>query len=135
MNAGRLRLPSSERFAAQLRQLRDGDYEMVLERKRATRSQQQNRFYFGVVLRALSDHTGYPPDEIHEICKAKFLPKRLAVADGNGEIVGEFVIGGSTRKLTQQEFTDYMDAVTVWAGELGCAFDEYTPVLIGEIHA
>lgn len=122
INAGRLRLPSSEVFARQIRNLRDGDYEMRLERKKATRSHQQNRLYWGVILRALSEHTGYSPDELHEICKAKFLPKRLAVADGNGEIVGEFVIGGSTTKLSTQEFTDYLDAVSAWGATLGLSF-------------
>jgi hypothetical protein len=124
VNAGRLRLPASDRFAAQIRQLHDGDYEMVLERKRATRSHAQNRRYWKILL-GLSMHTGNTKDELHDICKAKFLPKTLAICDGNGVIVGEFVIGGSTRKLTPQEFTDYMDAVEAWALTLG----------VGEMHA
>jgi hypothetical protein len=111
-------------FATQLRQLRDGEVEIRIERKRATRNQQQNRLYWGVVLWALSEHTGYTPDELHEICKAKFLPKQLAVADGNGEVVGEFVIGGSTTKLSMGEFSDYLRQIKLWAAELGVVIPE-----------
>lgn len=122
INAGRLKVVWSAALTAQVRELRDGDYEMRLERKKATRSHQQNRLYWGVILRALADHTGYSTDELHEICKAKFLPKRLAVADGNGEIVGEFVIGGTTTTLSTKEFTEYLDAVTEWGLTLGLTF-------------
>ena len=47
---------------------------------------------------------GHTPDEMHEVLKAKFIPKRFAVADGNGEIRDELVIGGSTAILNTVEF-------------------------------
>lgn len=120
---GRLRIEQSNVFAAQLQSLRDGVVEIQIERKRATRSQQANRFYWGVLVDLVASHTGYTPDEIHEIFKAKFLPKRLAVQDGNGEIKGEFVIGGTTTKLTTGEFSDYCRAIEQWATEdLGIMF-------------
>ncbi len=71
-------------------------------------------------MQALSDHTGYTVDEMHDLCKAQFLPKRLAIADGNGEVVGEFVLGGSTRRLTTSEFHDYIEQVRQWAAGLDC---------------
>lgn len=103
-----------QRLAAQLR---DGHYELYVQRLRAARSQPQNRYYWGVVVAALADHTGYTPDELHEVLKQKFLPKALALLDGNGEVKGEFVMGGSTRTLKTDEFMDYLARVRRFAAE------------------
>lgn len=61
---------------------------------------------------------------MHDVLKAKFLPKTLAVQDGNGEIVGEFVIGGSTVKLDKQQFSDYVRDIKAWALTLGVEIPE-----------
>ncbi len=88
-----------------------------LVKKKATRSQKSNAFYWAVVVETLAEHTGYTPDEMHEVLKAKFLPKTLAIQDKNGEIVGEFVIGGSTVKLNTNQFSDYIRDIKTWARE------------------
>lgn len=115
IRCGKLRLRRSDLLAAQCRSLRDGEYELRIERRKATRSLQSNRFYWGVVIKALADYTGYSPNEVHEICKAKFLPKQAAICDRNGVVVDELVIGGSTAKLDPGEFTDYIEAIVTWA--------------------
>jgi hypothetical protein len=66
---------------------------------------------------ALSEHTGYTPDELHDYLKRRFLPKAVAMARRNGEIVDEQVIGGSTEKLAPTEYGDYLTAVVAWARE------------------
>lgn len=100
-----------------LRGRRDCDLEVVIERKHATRSLAQNALYWGVYVDLLAEHTGYTPDEVHELLKAKFLPKTLAVTDGNGEIKGEFVIGGTTTRLNKIEFGEYLRSIQHWAAE------------------
>ncbi len=119
VKAGRLEIRKRKQFKESLRRMRDGAVRVTVERVHATRSLQQSRFYWGVVVELLSDHTGYTPDEIHELLKAKFIPKKLAVTDGNGEIVGEFVIGGTTTKLNKIEFGEYMESIRQWAAEIG----------------
>lgn len=104
-------------FQTLARQLRDGHYEVHVARLQANRSPQANRYYWGVVIGALADHTGYTPNELHELLKMKFLPKSLALTDGNGEIKGEFVMGGSTRALTVAEFHRYIEDVRRFAAE------------------
>ncbi len=118
---------NSQRLDAMLRGRRDCDLEIIIERKHATRSLAQNAFYWSVVVASLSEHTGYTPDEIHEILKAKFLPKTRAITDRNGEIVGEFVIGGSTTALNKIEFGEYIEQVRVWAAELGVYIPDPDP--------
>jgi hypothetical protein len=125
VRGGRLRIVRSDVFAAGLAALRDGPVEIRIERQRATRSTEQNGWYWSCLVGLVAEHTGYTPDEIHEIYKAKFLPKRLAIADGNGEIRGEFVIGGTTARLSTSEFSEYCEAIRGWAAEaLGVAIPD-----------
>lgn len=114
-------------FTRALQSFRDGPVTVRIERKRATRSTQANRLYWGVYVATLSDYTGFTPDEMHEVLKAKFLPKRLAVCDRNGEVVDEYVLGGSTTKLDVVEFGDYLAAIQAWAQELGIEFPTEAP--------
>lgn len=118
---GKLFIRNRRDFDRQIAQMKDGwEIEIALTRRRATRSIQANAYYWGIVLHALSDHTGYTEDELHDICKAKCLPRRLAINNGNGEVVGEFVLGGSTRSLNTNEFYEYVERVRQWAAELDC---------------
>jgi hypothetical protein len=114
---GRLEVRNRKSFAAAIKRMRDGEVDITVSRHAATRSQQQNRFYWGVIVDLLSDHTGYTPDEVHELLKARFIPKKLAVCDGNGEIVGEYVIGGTTTKMNKIEFGEYVESIRRWAAE------------------
>jgi hypothetical protein len=114
---GKLYIRNRRDFDRQIGQMRDLEGEIVFIRRRATRSVQANRFYWGVVVELLSEHTGYTADEIHELLKAKFIPKRLAICDGNGEVCDEFVLGGSTRAMNKNEFYEYVEAIRRWSAE------------------
>ena len=125
---GRLKIRQSDVLGAQLAELRDGVVEIEVRRKRATRSQQANAWYWSQVVGRVAEHTGYTPDEIHDIYKAKFLPKRLAFADGNGEVKGEFVIGGTTTRLSKLEFYEYCESIREWAADtLGVVIPDPEP--------
>ncbi len=118
LEAGRIRLRSWPTMQATLRDWPDSEVFITIERKTARRSDAANRYYFAVVVKTISDYTGYSPDETHQALKALHLPKHLAFADGNGEVVGELVIGGSTRVLNNIEFGDFISRVRVWAQDV-----------------
>lgn len=125
IKAGRLMFHNRRAFDSAVSGLKDGwEVEVEISRLRATRSAQQNRAYWGVIIAALTDHTGYTPEEIHEILKCKFLPKELAILKDNGDVVDKFVMGGSTRGLDTQEFGDYMERIKEWAAQ---ELDLYIP--------
>jgi len=115
VEGGKLEIRNRAALSQALRGMKDGEVLIRIERLRATRSQRQNAWYWGVIVQMLADHTGYTPDEMHEVLKAKFIPKRFAVADGNGEIRDELVIGGSTVVLNTVEFGEYCEAIRGWA--------------------
>lgn len=63
---------------------RDGRYchacreiHRINSRKRRQQAAQKRT----VCIALVSEHTGYTPDEVHELAKQMFLPKRLAVTD------------------------------------------------------
>lgn len=114
--SGRLKV-NRRRLAELLRARRDCELTILIEKRHATRSAAQNAYYWAGVIGSISEHTGYTPDEVHELLKAKFLPKRMAVADKNGVIVDELVIGGTTTRLNRLEFGEYIERVRQWAAE------------------
>lgn len=115
---GKLYIRDRETFDEAIKRLDDRwMLEVSVKRLRATRSQKQNRYWWGVCIHLVSEHTGYQPEEIHEIAKQMFLPKRLCFSDGNGEVVGEFVMGGSTRTLKTDEFAEFVERFKQWAAE------------------
>jgi hypothetical protein len=116
---GKLRVKDAGKFSERLGRFRDGPVLLTVERKYATRSTAQNALYWACVVGLVAEHTGYTPDEIHDIYKAKFIPKAMAIADGNGEIVGEVVLGGSTTRMDTVQFSEFCERIREWAATLG----------------
>ena len=116
IKAGKLFIRDRSAFNSAISGLKDGwEVEIHVMRLQATRSQPQNRFYWGVVMAELSSYTGYTPEELHDLMKAKFLPKDRAFLDANGTVVEAFVIGGSTRGLDTAAFAEYVEKIREWA--------------------
>lgn len=87
------------------------------------RSNQQSRYYFGVVVDILSNHTGFTPEEMHEILKHKFLRDWKKIKTVNG--VFEYVYTKSTTILSTAEFENYLAKIREWAAiELNCQIPE-----------
>lgn len=79
---------------------------VVVRKDRKNRSDDQNRYYWGVIIDILGNHFGYTPDEMHEAIKLKFLRKKI----GRGpETVG------STTVLDTKEFSELVDKIIIWA--------------------
>lgn len=75
------------------------------------RSSPQNRYYHGVVLKYLSETTGFTLEEMHEVCKYKFLPYERA-----NRVTGETqTFGRSTTELNTSEYEEYLNNIRIWA--------------------
>lgn len=80
-----------------------------------TRSGNQSRYYWGVVLTMIASHTGHTTEEIHEIMKAKFLPREYVQIGKD-----TFQITKSTSVLSTFGMEEYLEQVRIFAGtELG----------------
>ena len=108
--------------------MRDGEVLISVERARATRSLLQNAWYWSQILRLIAEHTGYTVDELHEYCKQRFNPKRVAFCDHNGEITDERRIGRSTATLNRVTCGEYCEAIRSWAAaDLGVVIPDPDP--------
>ena len=128
---GRLHIRDRPAFDRQIAQLKETwELEITVRRLRATRSPNQNRWYWSQVVGLVAQYTGSTPDEIHDIYKAKFLPRIVSLPNiRTGEIVAEFTVGGSTRKMNTKEFADYCEAIREWAtDQLGVIIPDPEPL-------
>lgn len=82
-------------------------------RQQHNRTMPQNKYYRGVVLAEVANYIGEGRDETHELLKAKFLPARtIELLDGKS-----LEMPPSTRLLSVEEFTAYIEAIRVWAAQ------------------
>lgn len=88
-----------------------------IEKYSKKRSNPQNRYYHGVVLKYLSETTGFSVSEMHEVLKAKFLPYERA-----NRVTSEVVqFGRSTTELNTLQYEEFLEQVRIWAiNELDC---------------
>jgi len=92
-------------------------YKITIVEDRDSRTNRQNRFYWGTVVNTLAAHTGYTADEMHELIKTKFLGTDLCV-QSTGEVIR---IPRSTAILNTKEFGEFLEEVIAWAvTDMGC---------------
>jgi len=89
-----------------------GEFEVTICKKSKHRSTQQNRWWWCCVT-ILSNELGYSKDQMHEICKFKFLKHEL-VDEKTGEV---FEYLKSTTELTTTEFSTLIESLIQWSAE------------------
>jgi hypothetical protein len=120
---GEIILPAKLRAEVAAR-LKGKQIEAIFRKKKKTRSSEQNRYYWGVVVRIVAEgfaDLGNPispssEDDlhtVHEYLKRRFL-KPITAADANGEV---HELGYSTANLSTSEMMDYIAQVQQFAAE------------------
>jgi hypothetical protein len=74
------------------------------------RSNNLNSYYWGVVVKMISDATGYESDEVHDILAMKFLPPRIVEIGGEAHAVRT-----RTSKLSTVDFQQFCEDCKRWA--------------------
>ncbi len=103
---GKLKLDVPQGYLVELSKFEGQRIELTIRKERHTRSLNQNKYYWGVIIEILSNNFGYDKEEMHEALKFKFLKKHEDT---------DLVTVGSTAKLSTAEFTEYIDRVVRWA--------------------
>lgn len=109
---GKMQRNTSQLIAEEIKHFEGKRVHITIEKLKSTRSVQQNRLwwlYIGIIAKEI----GYTKDELHEICKFKFLRKEK-VNEKTGEV---FEYCGSTAKLGKSEFGELVDKTIQWASE------------------
>ena len=96
----------------------DNNYIVEVKKKRNTRSNNQNSYYWKCIVQELGNSLGYFPDEMHSILRTKFLSEWEMIEINNKKIGLNKV--GSTTDLNTKAFEIYAEQIRVWAiSELG----------------
>jgi len=115
---GAFRLHHRQRFDDWCRQNRGKDVAVRFERKRSRRSDPQNRYYFGIVIKEIGirlrdlGHQWIEDEDVHEMMKQKFNFERI-VSD-HGEALD---LPKSTASMTTTQFSEYIERVRQWAAD------------------
>ena len=95
---GRIVLDNRDRFRIYLASFETKRIELVLRERTEQRSEQQNAYYHGVVVKMISDATGHDPQETHQKMKDHFKV-------------------GTTTKMKTAEFQEYIENCRRFAAE------------------
>ena len=83
--------------------------EVTISEYKPKRSNQLNQYYWGVVVKIISDYTGYTKEETHELLKQTFLKKKVLVNDEWYDTTE------STTKLDNKRMLEFIEQVKQWA--------------------
>lgn len=93
---------------------------IIVKPYRKVRSDNQNRYYWGVVVKMLCEELGYSDEEMHEVLKQRFLMREKVQVAGV-----EYAIYGNTSSLSTTDFEDFLSKVRAWASiDLGVFIPE-----------
>ena len=112
---GKLIFANKKRFINELATFKNCAVDITIK-KRNTRSTQQNRFYWGVVIaeinyRLIELGNDFEPETVHEFLKDKF--NKVNMVGEGGELIDQ--LGGSTTEMNKEEFMVYVDKIIEWA--------------------
>lgn len=88
--------------------------DVIIRKHSSKRSNEQNAYYWGVVIPILADYFGHDnPEDMHDDLKRKFNPIESKVQPGK-------IIGGTTTKMSTVEFygsseESYVERICRWA--------------------
>lgn len=106
IKSGKLEIYNKDKMKEWISVQKDENVVIEIKKPKKIRSVEENNYYWGVVVKMLSDELGYFPDEMHEALKYKFLRK-----EGRNELTTT----KSTAGLSSAEFENYLFNIRVWA--------------------
>lgn len=120
---GKLELQNAKKFASELKIFEGDNVSLTLEKKKRKRSNQQSRYYWGVVIPSVKyamEAKGFfvqSKEQVHELLKFKFLRTDILHVP-TGEVIETI---GSTTRLSTLDFENYLEQVRAWsASYLDC---------------
>jgi hypothetical protein len=105
---GKLLLDNKAEFTGHLHTLNGKRVNLSVEKQTRRRSQDQNEWYWGCILKLISEHTGQDAQSLHEAFKYKFSEKIT---------INGLVIPQSTRTRDTIDFSTYCESIRQWARE------------------
>lgn len=106
---GKLILGNPDQFKSDIQKFRGKNRVFVIvDEDKPSRSTNQNKYYWSVVLKMVSEFTGHTQNEMHEYFKEEFLPHK--------QVLDKSIVMSST-KLKTDEFEKYLEDIRRFAAE------------------
>ena len=112
---GRIVFEDANTVRAYMQKFNEGsEIDVTISAHRNQRSTRQNNWYWGGVLPIIAAETGHTSEELHEIFKRMFLPRKIVEYRGKN-----IAMPGSTPEQDTKEFTDYIERIRAEAAGMG----------------
>lgn len=115
VQSGKLKVQDKTAFERALARFPDGVVSVDVKVEKPKRSNQQNRFWHGVVIPLFAEHCGYEFDDMKDELALKLLPKELTDMT-TGEVR---IVPGHTSDLSTKAFNDLIERAQRFGAELG----------------
>lgn len=116
INNGQLQPVALVAFRQAMRRFPEGAHVSIrVEIERPKRSNQQNRFYHGVVIPLFAEHCGYDFEDMKDELALKLIPREI-VDMTTGEVK---LVPGHTSKLNTKEFNELIERAQRLGAEMG----------------
>src|SRR5438105_6767167 len=102
---GKLEIPHRSAMAAAIKRFADGEVTIHIEATKPTRSNQQNRFWHGVVIPLFAEYCGYDVGEMKDQLALSLIPREITDLQ-TGEIR---IVPGHTSQLSTEEFNHLIE--------------------------
>jgi hypothetical protein len=113
---GKLHLDCPTVFKAFVSSLKNAAVDIVVQKRRQTRSQRANRYWWGVVIPSIAKELGYLPYE-HEAVHDAVVRQIVGLRPGSDPRLS---IRQSTHDMDVEDFGNLIEATVIWAAtELG----------------
>ena len=91
----------------------DDNYIVEVKKKRNTRSNKQNNYYWKCIVQELANSLGYFTNEMHDILRTKFLNEWELVTIKDKKIGINKI--ESTAQINTKDFEIYTEQIRIWA--------------------
>jgi len=91
----------------------ENNYLVEVKKKRNTRSNNQNSYYWKCIVQELANSLGYFPNEMHDILRSKFLSEYEMIEINNKKIGLNKI--ESTSQIDTKAFEVYAEQIRIWA--------------------
>lgn len=133
VDSGRLKISNRKQFDEDIKQFEGNRVELVLSKANKRRSNDQNAYYWGVVLPCMlqgfidAGHTGLNIDDCHDYVKATWLSKGKEIINPKtGEVK---IISKTTTILSTTEMMELIEEIARFCAEiLNVVIPEPSPI-------
>ena len=111
IDKGKVSFQNRPLFDQYIKSFKDGTLlEIIVKKFKETKSDPLRKYYFGVVMKLLSEETGYTKDEMHDAMKAKF-----ASTYGENDLLIIQSVFSNKSKMSIEDKQDFIEQVKRWA--------------------